>query len=213
MIKDFYAKGLLFEQVILNLYSDEERLKQMNDLHKEMHFEDFEYAIYNMNNIGYAIGLLFNNEIVDMKENIYIKSFRKFDNETIRYLISMSIYRLIYHNSDFINLATWTSEDFKEIEDFIDRQLKCFTEFSYKDLFKSPKAIDTIFAKSDSFEFGFEQSKLYLKTKDFKVNLPNRIFYCIIDSKTRKDFILSCLDFEYIKYLRGINIWKTVQRK
>lgn len=206
MIKDYYAKGLLFEQLILDLYSDEEIVKNYEHSGLDIQLEDFEYAIYNYRNEGYALGLLFNEYIVAIEKSKLLKQLRRFDVQAIEYIIEMLIYNLLSNNAEYLRLDDWTSNDFKEIDEYIKRQVNSYLYNIKSNLLEEPKTTDTIFCKGSSFSFGFENENLYIETKDFKSYIPNRLFYCIIDKNIRQEFIKSCIMFEYIK-LRG-KLWK-----
>lgn len=195
-----YAKGLLYEQVILNLYTEEVR-KEIYEKNKcgVKCFEDFEFVISNKGN-SYHFGLMFNAKTISENKHGLRKSFNKLDEDGIRYILTSSIYTLLLSNKEKIKLAEFTSEDFKYINNYIDRQLQWYlNDVRFKGVDYPTE--DEILVNNQNLNICVIDKRLYFKYKGSTFELPNSLYHIF---KTYKGdirvFLKNILVFETYKY-------------
>ena len=200
IIKESYAKGLLYEQVILNLYTEDikEKIYKQNNYGVES-FEDFEFVLSNKGN-SYHFGLMFNAKTIAENKHGMRRSFNRLDEDGIRYILSSSVYTLLLSNRDKIKLEEFTSDDFRYIDNYIDRQLEWYLNAVRFEGTDYPVE-DEILLNNQNIKIYVEDKRLFIKYKDNVFELPSSLYNVF---KTYQGnltvFLKNILIFETYKY-------------
>ena len=185
IVKGSYAKGLLYEQIILNLCTEEvKRENYEKNNYNVKCIEDYDYVISNTCN-SYHFGIIFNAKTFSENRHYLRKNFNELDEDSIRYILTSSIYTLLLDNKDEVRLAEFTHEDFKYIDNYIDRQMKWYLN--------SIRFKETVYPTEDEVVIDTEKVKVYVKDRRLFVNykedtfeIPNSIYEIF---KNRQGFL------------------------
>lgn len=143
---------------------------------------------------------MFNAKTIAENKHGMRRSFNRLDEDGIRYILSSSVYTLLLSNKDKIKLAEFTSDDFRYIDNYIDRQLEWYLNAVRFEGTDYPVE-DEILLNNQNIKIYVEDKRLFIKYKDNVFELPSSLYNVF---KTYQGnltvFLKNILIFETYKY-------------